>query len=75
MENKKRYIVTSVINKLSYGTKTFKTRPAANSYVEKMLDRHNLSVDYIIERNRKHNIEFVCENYGTRFFVNRVFAK
>lgn len=72
MENNKRYVVTPVISKFTYATKTFKTRPEANSYVEKLLSKYHLSVDYIIERNRKHNIEYVCEEYGTRFFVDRV---
>lgn len=75
MENKKRYVVTPVINYTTYATKTFTSRPKADSYVEKLLNKHNLSVDHIIERNRKHDIEYVCENYGTRFFVNRVITK
>lgn len=75
MENKKRYVVTPVIYYTTYATKSFKTRPQADSYVEKLLDEHDLSVDHIIERNRKHDIEYVCQNYGTRFFVNRILVK
>ena len=72
MTSNKVYVVAPVINKEDCRKRTFRTRDEANSYVGKLLDKYHLNVDHIIKRNRKHNVEFVCDDYRSRFFVNRV---
>lgn len=70
----KKYKLNCVIqNKFISINKEFSSRSSAEEYALYVFNREyrDVEVDRIIERNDKHNLEYVCDNYN-RFFISRV---
>lgn len=66
-----KYRLEAIMNGERRVVKNFKTRDDANKYLAKLMDQSHLEVNEIISRNRKHDIEFVCDDYN-RVFINRI---
>lgn len=57
--------------------KKFRTRSKAIDYALKYLSNEgsrNIQLEDIIERSNKHNLEYICSDRYSRFFINRHIA-